>query len=101
MGNNNVECTPKSGLERKTNDRRPISVFTESTVRRFHPYVFRNNPIHFLAHGFSDRNYSYSSVCSSSFSEEPWLRQQYGKTYEDYCKEVPRFIGLRSFKRAR
>ncbi len=32
------------------------------------------------------------------FSEEPWLRQQYGKPYEEYCKNVPRFIGLRSFK---
>jgi protein-S-isoprenylcysteine O-methyltransferase Ste14 len=32
------------------------------------------------------------------FSEEPWLREQYGKPYEEYCKRVPRFIGLRSFK---
>jgi protein-S-isoprenylcysteine O-methyltransferase Ste14 len=32
------------------------------------------------------------------FSEEPWLRQQYGKSYEDYCKIIPRFVGLRSFK---
>jgi protein-S-isoprenylcysteine O-methyltransferase Ste14 len=32
------------------------------------------------------------------FSEEPWLRQQYGKSYEEYCESVPRFIGLRSFK---
>jgi protein-S-isoprenylcysteine O-methyltransferase Ste14 len=34
-------------------------------------------------------------------SEEPWLRQQYGEPFEEYCKEVPRFVGLRSFKRAR
>ena len=34
------------------------------------------------------------------FSEEPWLRQQYGKPYEDYCRVVPRFIGIRSFKPA-
>jgi protein-S-isoprenylcysteine O-methyltransferase Ste14 len=27
-------------------------------------------------------------------AEEPWLRKQYGKEYEDYCKDVPRFIGL-------
>ena len=26
------------------------------------------------------------------FSEEPWLKQQYGKEYEDYCKKVRRFI---------
>jgi protein-S-isoprenylcysteine O-methyltransferase Ste14 len=32
------------------------------------------------------------------FSEEPWLRQQYGQPYEDYCRMVPRFIGFRSFK---
>lgn len=32
------------------------------------------------------------------FSEEPWLIQQYGKAYVEYCRHVPRFIGLRSFK---
>jgi protein-S-isoprenylcysteine O-methyltransferase Ste14 len=32
------------------------------------------------------------------FSEEPWLRQQFGKPYEEYCKRVPRFIGVRSFR---
>ncbi len=32
-------------------------------------------------------------------SEEPWLKQQYGKSFEDYCKRVPRFIGLRSINR--
>jgi protein-S-isoprenylcysteine O-methyltransferase Ste14 len=32
------------------------------------------------------------------FSEEPWLRQQYGEPYVQYCKNVPRFIGIRSFK---
>lgn len=32
------------------------------------------------------------------FSEEPWLRQHYGKAYVEYCRQVPRFIGLRSFK---
>jgi protein-S-isoprenylcysteine O-methyltransferase Ste14 len=30
------------------------------------------------------------------FSEEPWLKQQFGEEYEDYCRSVPRFIGLRS-----
>ena len=34
------------------------------------------------------------------FSEEPWLRQQYGRQYEDYCRMVPRFVGLHSFKPA-
>lgn len=32
------------------------------------------------------------------FSEEPWLQQQFGKQYEEYCKNVPRFIDLRSFQ---
>lgn len=32
------------------------------------------------------------------FSEEPWLEQQFGKQYKEYRKNVPRFIGLRSFK---
>jgi protein-S-isoprenylcysteine O-methyltransferase Ste14 len=32
------------------------------------------------------------------FSEEPWLVQQYGKAYVEYCRRVSRFIGLRSFK---
>ena len=30
-------------------------------------------------------------------TEEPWLVQQFGKQYEEYCKNVPRFVGLRSF----
>jgi protein-S-isoprenylcysteine O-methyltransferase Ste14 len=32
------------------------------------------------------------------YSEEPWLRQQYGQAFEDYCRMVPRFIGVRTFK---
>lgn len=30
-------------------------------------------------------------------AEEPWLVRQFGKQYEEYRKNVPRFIGLRSF----
>jgi protein-S-isoprenylcysteine O-methyltransferase Ste14 len=26
------------------------------------------------------------------FIEEPWLREQFKEEYDDYCKEVPRFI---------
>ena len=26
------------------------------------------------------------------FSEEPWLREVYGKTYEDYCQKVRRYL---------
>jgi len=32
------------------------------------------------------------------FSEEPWLREQFGRRYDEYCEGVPRFLGLRSFK---
>ncbi len=32
------------------------------------------------------------------FSEEPWLREEYGKAFEDYAKTVPRFVGMRTFK---
>jgi protein-S-isoprenylcysteine O-methyltransferase Ste14 len=32
-------------------------------------------------------------------SEEPWLRDQFGAPYEEYCKEVPRFLGKNSFRR--
>ena len=32
------------------------------------------------------------------FSEEPWLHQQYGAAYAQYCKTVPRFIGTRTIK---
>lgn len=35
------------------------------------------------------------------FSEEPWLRQQYGESYVEYCKRVPRFIGFHSLKSKR
>lgn len=33
-------------------------------------------------------------------AEEPWLREQYGEDYDDYCREVPRFVGLGSLTRA-
>ena len=33
-------------------------------------------------------------------SEEPWLREQYGEPYIEYCKNVPRFIGIRSLRQA-
>ncbi|MFQ5833216.1 MAG: methyltransferase family protein [Candidatus Thorarchaeota archaeon] len=33
------------------------------------------------------------------FTEEPLLREQFGQDYEEYCKNVPRFIGKASFKR--
>lgn len=26
-------------------------------------------------------------------AEEPWLQRQYGQTYQDYCRRVPRFLG--------
>lgn len=26
--------------------------------------------------------------------EEPWLREQYGADYEDYCEDVPRWVTL-------
>lgn len=29
------------------------------------------------------------------FAEEPWLRQQYGSHYQDYCGRVPRFFRLK------
>ena len=29
------------------------------------------------------------------FTEEPWLKDQYGLAYAEYTKKVPRFIGLR------
>ncbi len=32
------------------------------------------------------------------FSEEPWLKEQYGESYVEYCRMVPRFVGVRSFK---
>jgi len=27
------------------------------------------------------------------FTEEPWLRKQYGEAYDAYCQRVPRFLG--------
>ena len=27
-------------------------------------------------------------------AEEPWLREQFGKKYEQYCHKVPRFVSL-------
>jgi protein-S-isoprenylcysteine O-methyltransferase Ste14 len=32
---------------------------------------------------------------ATPFVEEPWLAAQYGAEYEAYCREVPRFLGVR------
>jgi protein-S-isoprenylcysteine O-methyltransferase Ste14 len=43
-------------------------------------------------------------VCYSlllPFAEEPWLRQQHGDRYEDYCRRVPRFVDRRTLVRLR
>jgi len=77
------------------------------------PYQYTRNPqyvgfILFYA-GLILLTYSYMALAAGlllilafrvlPFSEEPWLRQQYGEPFEEYCKQVPRFIGVRSFKR--
>lgn len=31
--------------------------------------------------------------------EEPWLRDQYGDAYAEYCRETPRFVGFRTVSR--
>jgi protein-S-isoprenylcysteine O-methyltransferase Ste14 len=31
------------------------------------------------------------------FVEEPWLAERFGEEYAQYCREVPRFLGVRSF----
>lgn len=33
---------------------------------------------------------------SMPFAEEPWLHQQYGEEYEEYCDRTPRFINWES-----
>jgi len=32
------------------------------------------------------------------FAEEPWLRDQFGDKYDQYCDRVPRFLGKYSFR---
>ena len=32
------------------------------------------------------------------FTEEPWLRDQFGKEYERYCAQVPRFVGYQTVR---
>jgi protein-S-isoprenylcysteine O-methyltransferase Ste14 len=32
----------------------------------------------------------------SPFAEEPWLRERFGRAYDDYAKRVPRFLGRRA-----
>ncbi|MFQ5822010.1 MAG: methyltransferase family protein [Candidatus Heimdallarchaeota archaeon] len=33
------------------------------------------------------------------FSEEPWLKEQFGEQYQMYCQTTPRFLSLKSFQR--
>jgi protein-S-isoprenylcysteine O-methyltransferase Ste14 len=33
-------------------------------------------------------------LCLSPFAEEPWLRERYGRAYEEYASQVPRFLGF-------
>lgn len=35
------------------------------------------------------------------FAEEPWLRDQYGESYDRYAKRVPRFVGVRTLRAIR
>ena len=33
------------------------------------------------------------------FAEEPWLREQYGEEYDEYCERTPRFVSLDAVKK--
>jgi protein-S-isoprenylcysteine O-methyltransferase Ste14 len=76
------------------------------------PYQYSRNPQYvgfiLMYAGITLVTYSFMALVTGTimivmfailpFSEEPWLRQQYGKAYVEYCKQVPRFIDPRSFK---
>ncbi|WP_254544928.1 methyltransferase family protein [Halomarina pelagica] len=32
------------------------------------------------------------------FAEEPWFTEEFGEVYQQYYEQVPRFVGLRSFR---
>ena len=78
------------------------------------PYRYTRNPQYvgfiLIYSGIIIISYSFLALVSGAFlildflvlpfSEEPWLRQQYGEAYVEYCKNVPRFVGIRSFKQA-
>lgn len=32
------------------------------------------------------------------FTEEPWLKEQFGREYENYCEQTPRFTGRETVK---
>lgn len=36
-----------------------------------------------------------SCFALAPFAEEPWLRQRFGGTYDEYAQRVPRFVGIR------
>lgn len=41
-----------------------------------------------------------SWLVAMPFAEEPWLREQYGEEYSDYCDRVPRFVGIATVRRS-
>ena len=79
------------------------------------PYRYSRNPQYV---GDIAALFGYALICNSGltlvataigiiwfilapFTEEPWLRKQFGVWFDEYATRVPRFISWRSFKRAR
>ena len=73
------------------------------------PYIYSRNPQYV---GDIAMLLGYALICNSKlawitsllgivwfvlapYTEEPWLREQLGAAYEEYCSRVPRFLSLR------
>ena len=78
------------------------------------PYHYSRNPQYVadvaVFAGWALLSSSPAGVCTSvgaclwfllaPAAEEPWLRDRFGPAYESYCREVPRFLGVRESSHA-
>lgn len=85
------------------------SLGLKDTLVRAGPYHFTRNPQYVgdivLLLGWAilcnaDRTWLVSALAMAwfalaPFTEEPWLRAQYGEAYDAYRRDVPRFLGRR------
>lgn len=88
------------------------SLGKRGTLRTEGPYRFTRNPqyvaVILVYLGFAIIFDSWRGLVTTIFinlwfllaplTEEPWLHEQFGVEYEDYCRKTPRFLFHKGFR---